>query len=176
MKISVAPEVSARGIRSEGCSVQIADGDAEIALLELALDLEIELLREIASQVDARAAQTKTIFVCAGAFDEATLKCGNIAALILRLDESAKCELGLRRAGNNINWLFSSVVTLFSTYDFPSPLSLVVFFSLEAGVEGCCCFKLLTSFSSSALRFCSNSTARSSFSRRAESDISAIRG
>ena len=62
---------------------------------------------------------------------------------------------------------FSS--TTFSTYVFPSEMILV--FILPSGTTAACCFfKLLTSASSSALRFCNCSTARSSFSSRSDSE------
>src|SRR5207249_3517777 len=83
-----ATELGPRGTRGERCSVRVAHGKTEIGLLEFALELEIKLLPEIAADGDARTAEAKTIFVCAGAFDEATLKSRNVANLILPLDET----------------------------------------------------------------------------------------
>src|SRR5881394_626402 len=65
---------------------------------------------------------------------------------------------------------FSSSTTAFSTYDFPSDMIFVFILAPTSGANAVCFFKLLTSCSSSALRFCSCSTARSSFWRRSDSE------
>src|SRR5438046_3255250 len=66
---------------------------------------------------------------------------------------------------------FSS--TSFSTYVFPSEVIFV--FILPSGTTAArCFFKLLTSVSSSALRVCNCSTARSSFSIRSDSEALCI--
>src|SRR5438093_1262246 len=62
---------------------------------------------------------------------------------------------------------FSS--TTFSTYVFPSEMIFV--FILPSGTTAdCCFFKVLTSASSCALRFCNASTACSSFCSRSASE------
>src|SRR6476646_9837640 len=63
---------------------------------------------------------------------------------------------------------FSAGGTAFSTYVFPSSVILVL--NLLSGTAAVCCFKLRTSASSSVLRFCNCSTARSSFSSLSDSE------
>ena len=55
-------ESRASGIRSEVLPVGVADREPDIALGEFAFEFEIELLREVADDVDARAPKAKTIF------------------------------------------------------------------------------------------------------------------
>src|SRR5207237_5790251 len=54
-----AAERRSRRAGAEGSSSRITDRQADVALREFAFDLEIELFREIAGQVDPGPAQTK---------------------------------------------------------------------------------------------------------------------
>ena len=76
-------------------------GDGRVALLEITFNFEIELLREIAGQGNACAAQTNAIFQRSRT--EAAFERGDIAAFHIRLNISAEGELVLRAAGVHIH-------------------------------------------------------------------------
>ena len=106
MKMSVAGKLDAVASRSgRGRAGRRVDRfqrrDRGVALLEVAFDFEIELLREIAGQSDARAAQPEAILQRGRA--EAAFKRGDVAVFEIRLDITAEGQLVFRAAGMDID-------------------------------------------------------------------------
>src|SRR5205085_10266606 len=86
-----AAERRSRRAGAEGSSSRITDRQADVALREFAFDLEIELLREIAGQVDPGPAQTKPIVDRRR--PKPPFEREHIAGFVLHLDKSAERQL-----------------------------------------------------------------------------------
>src|SRR4029077_18830631 len=88
-----------------------AVGVDAIAVLELALNLEVEVLGKIAGQIDARPAQTKTVFQ--RGLTKATFEGGDLSVFQVHLNVSAKHEFEFRCARSDVN-----LGLLFHSYAF----------------------------------------------------------
>src|SRR5437764_1595153 len=102
----VDPDVSGSkrgpcGIRSQSASGRVTDGEGDVALLEFAFHLKIEILREVTRQIDSRSPEPKPIVDRAGA--EASFKSEDVAGLILHLNKTAEHQLDLRTSRNDVN-------------------------------------------------------------------------
>ena len=87
-----------RGRKGEAVRVQA------IALAKVAFDFEVELLREITGQIDARPAQAESILQRPQT--EAPFEGGDIAVFKVDLNVSAKHQLEFRSARNDKNRRF----------------------------------------------------------------------
>ena len=88
-----------------------------IALAKVAFDFEVELLREIAGQIDASPAQPETIFH--RSLTKPTFERGDVAVFEIRLNVSAKHQLEFRGARNDKNRRFLFVHDRFLDIRFP---------------------------------------------------------
>src|SRR5439155_14023510 len=84
----------------ERCTARVKS----VALLKVAFDFEVELLREVAGEIDSCPAQSEAVFQCC--LTEAPLKRGDIAIFEIRLDESTEHQFQFRPALLDINGRF----------------------------------------------------------------------